>query len=754
MSMRTKPQRRTASMIWMTTLGLLLGPAPGLAADGFLEEIVVTAQKREQAITDVGATVQAYQGETLRDNGIDSPQKIAFLVPNVDIKGTQGNVNPAITVRGVGQNNFNSNNNPSVGVYVDEVFLSSAAMLGLAMFDIERVEVLKGPQGTLYGRNASGGALNIHTAKPTRDTDGFVQISAGEFDTVKVEAAVGGALGENLAGRISLLVDEQGENFHDYLRDGGGTANFNDSSTWGVRGQLGNDGEVVSWNLTVSHLDQDLGNLPFTLIGGIYDLASGPYSFVPCATPLDDATCGDVAGFARAPGTDQFTHSFPNNLVSDLKIDSQIDGVNLKFDVDLDTVTLTSITGYLQQDRVYGENFWPSPAELFAVVHDEEIEQFSQEFRLSGGSDRVNWLVGAFFTTDEFDNTNRVDTADFGALLVESDPLLWTIDQKTEAWALNGSVDFMLNEQLTLTIGLRYTDEETDFAGGTSGIAVNDNALGIPGLLAGDTIPFTFIDETFSDDQIDYRVALEFRPNDDHLLYGSISTGFKSGGFFGDFTLDNGELAPFESETLQAAEVGWKGTLAEGKVQMNLAAFYYDYEDIQTFVPASFGFKLDNIDGADIYGLDAEIIARPVAGLDLRAGLGILDTETDSSEATLDGNELPNAGELQWTLGGRYELTLSNSFRLALQADAKYTDDMFREASNNPLTRTDDYTLVNARVTLLPNDDRWNLAVYAFNLTDEEYFQEAFFADLLGMSVGLAGSPRVVGASFTYNFGQ
>ena len=662
------------AIVLVLSTALITFSGTALAEEGAIEEIVVTAQKREQAITDVAATVAAFTGDTLRSNGISKPRDVAFLVPNVDIKGTQGDANPAITVRGVGMNNFNSNNNPSVGVYVDEVFLSAPGLIGLAMFDIDRIEVLKGPQGTLYGRNSSGGALNIHTAKPSQTTDGFLSVEAGDFEKVKVEGGVGGGLTDSLAGRISLLFDQQGESYHDYLLDdGSGKANFNDSRTLGLRGQLGNDGDRVSWNLGVSHLDQDLGNQPFTFLGGVYDPTAGPYSFVPCAEPLDPASCGDVTGFSDTTDTSIYTHVFENDKVDELKIDSQMTGLNLNLDVDLGAMTLTSITGFLTQDRLYGENFWSTPNELFAVVHDEEVEQISQEFRLAGGGDTLSWVGGVFISRDEFKAVNDVASADLAGALLGVDELVWDIDQTTNAWAAFGNLDWYLSDAFMLSLGLRYTDESVDFAGGTS----------IPDA---PPIPLTSIDDEFSDDNVSYRVALEYRPVDDHLLYGSWSTGFKSGGFFGDFTTEPEELEPFDSETVNALELGWKATFADGRAQFNLAGFYYDYQDIQTFVPAAFGFKLDNIEGADIYGLDAELIARPVSGLDLRFGLGLLDTETQSSFDELDGNELPNAGQLQWTAGARYEFSVSDNFMLALQGDAKYTDQMFREATNNPLT--------------------------------------------------------------------
>jgi iron complex outermembrane receptor protein len=198
-------------------LGLMAGLGTGgVMAQSILEEVIVTAQKREQAITDVALTVTAVSGEVARRMGIEDTRDVTLLTTNIDIKGAgMSDANPAVTVRGIGMNNFNANNNPSVGIYLDEVFLASPAMINLSMLDVGRIEVLKGPQGTLYGRNATGGAINIVSAKPTREMEGFVSISAAEYDSQKLEAAISGPLTDTLAGRLSVLYDSQGESFHE-----------------------------------------------------------------------------------------------------------------------------------------------------------------------------------------------------------------------------------------------------------------------------------------------------------------------------------------------------------------------------------------------------------------------------------------------------------------------------------------------------------------------------------------------------------
>lgn len=720
--------------------------ATAVAQGQTLEEVVVTAQKREQAITDVGLSVSAFTGDMARANNINRPQDIAFMVPNVDIKGSaQSEANPAITIRGIGMNNFNSNNNQSVGVYINEVFLSSPGMMSLSMMDIERIEVLKGPQGTLYGRNSSGGAINIISAKATQETAGFANLSVGDYDKVRFEGAVGGGLSDTVSGRISVLYDKQGESFHtNALTD----TDFGESENTGVRGQLAYDGDRLSANLMVTVMNQDVANRPFTHFG----MMDGAFSFVPCAAVdaggLDNGTCSDVYGYQNPHDPNGFVHDFDPNRMGEYRTDSDVVNATLRLDYDFaNDVTLTSITGIIEQDRFYGENTWSQPLEFFAVTHDEEMDQFSQEFRLAGGSDRVNWVGGIFYSADQIVAANEANSGDvFGAILGVS-PVTWGFDQETTAWAAFGSIDWALTDTWTLVTGLRYTDEEVTFVGGTFGYDI-----------AGDvTFPFFTTDDKFSDDNTSFRVALEARPTDDFLGYLSVSTGFKSGGFNGDFNVDDqSAYDPFQSETVTSYELGGKWTFGGGIAQLDGAIFYYDYQDIQTLVPIpppAFGFQLGNLDSADVSGFDVDLQVLATENLMLRLGLGYVDTEVTDSRSAFDGAELPNAPEFQTTAGARWDIPVSSNWSLALQADLKYTDSAFRTVPNSPQASTESNTVVNARISLHQPDGQWEFAVWGQNITDESYFIEAFDVfDPLGITAKLAGTPQVFGVSANFRF--
>ncbi|MEK6246833.1 MAG: TonB-dependent receptor, partial [Planctomycetales bacterium] len=508
---------------------------------------------------------------------------------------------------------------------------------------------------------------------------------------------------------------------------------------YGVRGQLAYQKDRLSWNLGVELMKQDIVNPPFTY----FTMFDAPTSFSPCSATItgvpNNEECFDVLGFSDTTDDDPYTHFKARDSLDDTNVDSDVLGSTFRLDYDFENMTLTSVTGYVTQDRFFGDDIWSQPNSMFSGGHDEEFDQISTELRLAGGNDRMIWLGGLFFSNDQFESFNLANSEDvFGAFFGLS-PVEWENEQDTTAWAAFGSIDWLLSDRWTLTTGLRYTDESVDFTGGTSATVLGTDIL----------IPLTWTDDTFSDDQVTWRVAVDYRPTDDLLTYASVSTGFKSGGFYGDFTIDPGELEPFDSETVTAYELGAKQTAAGGKVQLNGAIFYYDYQDIQTIVPASFGFKLGNLEQADIYGVDVDLMAVPTDRLSLRLGVGYLKTEVSSEFPEFDGNELPNAPKWQVTGGARYEIPVSDTLSMAFQADVKYFGDTFRSANNTPMGSTESFTVFNGRIVLLQTVGQWQVDLWGKNLFGEDYFQEAFDTfDPLGATAKLPGDPRTYGLSF------
>ncbi len=733
----------------------------------FMEEVVVTAQKREESVQNVSASVNAFTGEDLRALEVSTTTDIGRLVSNADIKTSVQGVNPNVTVRGVGMNNFNSNNNPTVGVYVNEVFLSSPAMLSLFMMDLERTEVLKGPQGTLYGRNTNGGAINIISAKPSQESEFFGRVAYGAYDTVKVEGVVNGGLSDAWAGRLSFIYDNQGESYYDNTITGQNMGSFENI---GLRGQIGYDkGGAFTMNLSFSYLEQE----GVSGMQEIYNTGAGnpddPFALCPeAAAALERGGGFDVTKLPRGgcvstvgtydPDDDFFKDNIDPSLVDRYRLDTDVMAGVFDFTYDFSGATLTGITGYIAQDRLYGEG-WYIPGDMFFVQHQEEIAQFSQELRLNGGSDKIAWIAGLFYSQDEIKTFNPIQSSGIFEPFFGLNPGWWDYDQDTTSAAAFASLDFYLSDSITLVAGLRYTDEEISFKGGTSfllaggPLQTTEDVLNAPKeYLAENGIPLTFTDQTISEDNVSGRVALEIRPNDDLLIYGSVANGYKSGGFFGDFTVDQFELLPYDPETVLAYEVGAKSTLANGNVQLNGAVFHYDYDDIQTFFPSTVGFKFGNLESATVTGLDLELIARPATGLDILVGAGWLDTETSSEIADYDGNKLPNAPEYQFNGMIRYSFGVSDKIWMAPLVAFKTTDDKFTEATNLPFNYALGYTTFDFRFSVFPPDFKWEVAVWAQNFTDERYHEEVFYAEILNSIASIPGSPSTWGVSFTYNF--
>ena len=723
-----------------------------------LEEIIVTAQKREQSINDVSLSINAVQGDRLRTLGLDDAIDLDLVLTNVDIKSTiSGAVNPIVSIRGVGLNSAASNNNPSVGIYVDEVFLSSPALLSMFMMDIGRVETLKGPQGTLYGRNSSGGAINIHSALPTQEPTGFIDISAGNYETVKFEGAYSRGITENVAGRISVLYEDQGESY--YTNDTTGK-DLDGIEKMGIRGTLQGSFDSTDVILRAYYFEQDGSNTLAEPVG----TALAPFTFTQC--PPAAALVASGRGDEFAPGQcvdnvgnfesnrDRFENILDPEFERLLEIDTDVTGVNLKIQHDFtDSLSLTSITAYMTQDRLFGDG-----ADVLFILHDEELDQISQEFRLGGEFGEHSFIVGAFYSNDEVEMFNPFTSPLFAGQGL--DPMYHTVDQETDAWAVFASMDWHLSDQLTLTTGIRYTDEEQTFVGGTTALfaggplstledVINNKDLAQNPALG---FPLTFTDDKIDETDTSYRIALEYRPNDDSLYYGSISTAFKSGGFYGDFTTEQEQLTPFEPEKITAYEVGTKLTLLDGLVQLNAAVFYYDYEDIQTQVPGSFSFVYSNVEEAEIYGLDFEVFASPIDNLDLRLGIGLVESEFVSDLAIYDGNSLANAPESQVTGGIRYQFAVAESLTLSLEADFKYSDDKYTEGTNNPLNYTDSYLISNARTALAPTNESWEFALWVRNLSDEDFREEAFYVEVAQTIFTFPTNPRTYGATFSYKF--
>ena len=774
--MHYKP-KKLSTAVRVAALTLVASPLTGYAQN-LLEEIVVTAQKREQSLQDVSVSVTAFSGNALRELNIEDSVDIAAQTPGLNI-GTpvgEGN-NPSITLRGVGLNDFNDNNEGPIAVYRDEVYQSAMAGLTFQLFDMERVEVLRGPQGTLYGRNATGGLVHFISNKPTEETEGYIDATIAENSQFKVEAAIGGSLSDTVQGRISIV-----HNTHDgYVKNRVGP-DANEADSTAFRAQLNIDLND-EWSALLS------------VHGGKSDTLAPKYQHQPTDFDGDGAAdATDLFGYVDNDG-DNFAGDYDRDGVLDI----ENNGVTLTVSRAGDAVNFTSITAFANVEKLHLEDTDVGPRAAIEPAFGADIEQFSQEFRFSGESDSMNWVAGAYYFDSTAKNTldlevnnpdgfieflENLPEADGGfegglgglaGYAPGSDPgalrpfLTYDVDyeQNTESYGLFGQIEYNLSDTLTLIAGLRYTQEERDMDytnafGDRNGDGTIDNADGIltnflqelnAQLGAFPTEWFDF-EGKIDNDNVSGKVGLDFRPNDDTLLFASYSRGFKSGGFNGGFldltdgvTPDN---TPYEEEILDAFEVGVKSTLADGALRINATAFYYDYTDFQALTFAGLSQFIDNSD-AEISGLDLEVVWLPNDAWTISLGASALDTEVD--QVTVQGNVVNNTQLVlapEFSLNGivRYQATDA----LSVQVDFNHQGEHFFDITNSDLSTEDSYTVFNARIGYDVSENL-SLAAWVKNLGDEEYRVYTFdFTGPGGFNQQFFAPPRWAGVSLNYSF--
>lgn len=717
--------------------GLAASAARAQTADG-IETVTVTAEKRAENILDVGINVTALSADQLRASRVFTPTDLAAQVPNVDVKTNIPGAQQIITVRGVGLNDFSSTNNPSAGVYVDDVFLASFAEMDFNFYDLGRIEVLKGPQGTLYGRNSTAGAINVISARPDFDgLSGYLSAGYGNFETFTAEGAVNIPVTDDLALRFAGKVIHQGEGywFSRVLK-----RDLGRQSIFLGRGQaLWNPTPALSILLKVEgeHNDSEIG------VGKFFGTIST--AAAPCPDFGNPAHCVEFHGYTDTT-TDPFRGDW--NHLAPYKVDSY--NTTLHIDYDFGWVQLTSVTGYIDFKREFYIDADASPFSTAEFDQNDEVRQFSQELRLAGTSGPFEWLAGAYYSWDKVHSFTPGTLVDFIGL----DTFIHS-DQTTHSAAGFGQVKYNLSDKVSLIGGLRYTYEDRAYAGGTNFV--------LPPPLPPVAIPVTFAKDKIFDRNWSWRGALNWKPDDDTLIYVSVSRGNKSGGFFNGITTQNAALAPFKPEQLTDYEAGVKTRLPDAPMLIDASLFYYDYKDLQaqtfTNVGAVSLIKLGNISSARIYGLDLDVTWLPADGLTLRAGLGLLHTRLGSFPfATAGGpaiepagNRLPDAPGVTFNGMARYEHSVFDGYTGALQFAGHFASHVFKEALNTPYLSSGANWVFDGRLSLSPEGKTWEAALWSKNIFDERHVVQAT-DNGIGMGYRIFNVPRTYGVTLSYNF--
>lgn len=746
-------------------LSVLVFGAPTAGAQE-LEEIVVTAQRREQQLSDVPISVSAFSSQDIRDLGYVDVTQVGQQTPNLEVKYVWGNSMPVFTIRGVGMNSFQASDTSSVGLYIDDVFQTSLASMGAFLYDIERVEVLKGPQGTLFGRNTNGGAVNYLTRAPSLEgLDGHARIDFARFDRVEIEAAVGGPLNDKWAGRISAVTMQQGEG---WVFDRTSGTDIGEVDITAVRGQLLYEpNEDFSARLIVFGSRDRSQPVYFQHLGTL-DI-NDPTQFCPSIlneNRIDPTQCVDVLGYSDTDGdpyAGDYTNDFDTEINSEATLKNDNFGATLHIDKRISSVDFRSVTSFQIYDRFQPKESDASPFLLVDFLFASDIFAASQEIRFASNTEsKFSWIAGAQVSTDEVEeNPDRIGYLDdlgvrFG------------LRYKQERFnaGLYAQGIWQLNDRWRLEVGGRVVYDDVDFAA-TSYIDIDPDPVGVTEfVVAGcpDPADVVQLDCQLDSTALTGKIGLDWSPSEDLLIYGSVATGVKPGGFNGGLNTNSELYTPFDEEEVFALEVGLKSTLWGGRAQLDLAVFDYDYDGLQAATPrpaqnqAGVLTFLTNLDTAEITGAEAEFRVAVTENLELNLGASVLDTKNNDPGANFDGplgnspRKLANAPEQTFNARLAWNVPLSGGSRLRFFTDYNYEGDHFKQIVNIPWL---EYTnrLWNARVTWTSANEKLDVSVYGRNLTDDVYITDDLGAGAaLGWGVRVTGMPRVVGVSANYSF--
>ena len=731
-----------------------------------LEEIVVTAQRREQALNDVPISISAFGADNIRDLGYVDVTQISNQTPNLDVKYAWGNSMPVFTIRGVGMNSFQASDTSSVGLYVDDVFQTSIATMGAFLYDIDRVEVLKGPQGTLFGRNTNGGAINYLTKAPsTESSDGYVRVDAAEYNRFGVEAAFGAPIGDNWAGRVSFMTIQQGDG---WVFDRTSGKDIGEVDLTAVRAQLlYQPSEDFSTRLIVFGSRDRSQPVYFQHLGTLD--VNDPSNFCPSIlneNRIDPAQCVDILGYSDTdndPYAGDYTDDFDTFINSEANLENDNVGFTLHIDKSWDTMDFRSVTGYQTYDRFQPKESDGNPALLVDFLFASDISAVSQEFRLSSNTDgRFSWITGFQVSADEVEeNPDRIGYLD-------DIGVRFGLRYKQERFnaGLYGQGIWAINDRWNLEVGGRFVYDDVDFSA-TTYIDVNPDPNEVTELVvAGCPDPAGAIELAcqLDDTAFTWKVGLDWSPSDDMLLYGSVSSGYKPGGFNGGLNTNSELYTPFEEEEVLALELGIKATFWDGRAQFNAAVFDYDYEGLQASTPrpaenqAGVLTFLTNLETADITGAEAEFRVALTENLEINLGASVLDTKNNDPGENFDGplgnspRKLANSPEQTFNATLAWDIPLSGGSAFRFFTDYTYEGDHFKQIVNIPwLEHTNQ--LWNARLAWRSAGGNFEIGAYGKNLTEEEYVVDDLGAGAsLGWGVLVLGMPRVFGVDATYSF--
>lgn len=738
-----------------------------------LDAVVVTAQKRSQKLKDVPVPVTAVKGDAIREKNIVLSTDIERLAPNLSSQGGGRVGKPRWFLRGIGTNDPNQNQDGPLGVYVDEVVVGLQKNQSFPLFDLERVEVLRGPQGTLWGKNNTGGTIHYISKKPTFKDDGYAKLSYGSYNNRTVEAAFGGALVDDvLAARTSLYYESYDGWAHNIVTDTDGPQlkDFN-----GRFQLLANISSNLDAQLILSTRTVNTGNTPTYSVGGTN--AAGSAITIPNANGTINQGGGS---YTPSYGTEPNAYSdFWGGAGSGTDTRN---GATLKVNWRLGAFTLSSITGLTEGE---GDSLSLPGVPNDTLIRtsakgDDSFNQFSQEFRLTSPTNQaLSWIVGAYYYKLNADASTRTVTYKAGTTREQYAATSW--DQIAESTALFGNAKYKFNDKAAIGLGLRVTRESKDIT--ETSVNVTDNTTGDalvistnnawyanggvtwnPATVTGNG-PKTELelkkDNTWT--KTTWDVTPEYKLTKDILTYARFATGFRSGGF--NQAIVSGNIIETDPEVLTDYELGAKTTWLDGRLTVNAALFLYDIKNlqlnIQQKVPGTTTTSAAGQSDGNIKGFELEIDALPIDNWHVGGTIGLLRSEyTDfdykvgTVSLNASGNEFYRTPQTSLRLDTDYTFNTSVG-KVVLGTDWSYRSHIFHNATvqNDPVQETPAYTIGNVRVNYTPaNTAKWQFTAFVNNVTDKNVAFLKQIVNTNGTYPVSVGSPRTWGLQTTLKF--
>jgi iron complex outermembrane receptor protein len=785
-----------------SALALAVYGAGALAQPLMLEEVIVTAQKRTENLQDVPISIIAISGEKVNDFAIIDLEELTQYVPNVTINNGAGT--PNLFIRGVGSGT-NAGFEQSVGMYIDGVYAGRGALAAVpTTMDLERVEILKGPQGILFGKNTVAGAISITTAKPTDEVEGMVEgLYEHDHGQQQYNLMLSGPLTDDLSGRLAVQHNKMDGWWENEITGSEGR----DDDIWYGRGSLRwLATDTLEINAKYEHGDFDRRSRPTFVYRSDFEGQENDLGTVPFPIVGDrDKGAGDVDGSS----------------------DTKTDVFAVTVDWELDFATFTSISAYSSYDsdgKAGNTDLTATPA--LSRAKFEDFEQYSQEIRfVSPGGETIDWIAGAYYQQGELDISSQIVALDFAQSGPISVPPLFAdgangpavpsvFDQDSESWAVFGQGTWNATEALRFTLGLRYNEETKDLDKVTvaDGLLVrtDDGTSPVIGpVLVADVRQHSFTGLSRDEDKWTYSGNVQWDVGEDTMLYASVGTGFKGGGYDEAYSgageeirladangVPTGATIPgndasileYEPEEVLSYEIGAKMRLLDGAAELNIAVFRMEYDDLQTSSLIGDVFRVGNAGESISQGVEIDGRWQATERLSFGAAVAYLDAYYDDfTGATctipqttdpannpgclredgtniapgesgggqdLEDETLLFAPDWSATVNARYIMPLSENLLLVNSVDINYEDEFYSALDLDPNTKHDDATIVNARIALTSVDRDWSVALIGKNLTDKKsniWNNDVPFTNS-NSYFGLPNRPRSIAIQARYNF--